>query len=161
MKKMGISARIQEERKRLGLTQEAAAEKMGATKRSVINWEGGAALPGAEALSRFSLAGADVLYVLTGERGGQPPASGHSDETVRQAVIDAVDLLSLDDAVNAAQLAKAVVKLCGKAPVLAQQATTQYFEGSLQNIKGTVHQNFGHDLVMTQTEKPKKKLLKN
>ncbi|WP_241213211.1 helix-turn-helix transcriptional regulator [Comamonas testosteroni] len=154
---MGISARIQEERKRLGLTQEAAAEKMGATKRSVINWEGGASLPGAEALAQFSLAGADVLYVLTGERGGRPAESGHSDETVRQAVVDAVDLLSLDDSVNASQLAKAVVKLCSKAPALAQQPTTQYFEGSQQNIHGTVHQNFGHDLVITQPEKPRKK----
>ncbi|MEG0936553.1 MAG: helix-turn-helix transcriptional regulator [Comamonas sp.] len=63
---MGISQRIQEERKRLGLTQEAAAERMGSTKRSLINWEGGAALPGAEALSRFAEIGADVLYILTG-----------------------------------------------------------------------------------------------
>lgn len=63
---MGISQRIQEERKRLGLTQEAAAEKMGSTKRSLINWEGGASLPGADALARFDEIGADVLYILTG-----------------------------------------------------------------------------------------------
>ncbi len=67
---MGISDRLQEERKRLGMTQEAAAEKLGATKRSVINWEGGAALPGAEVLARYAAAGADVLYILTGQRSG-------------------------------------------------------------------------------------------
>lgn len=67
---MGISLRLQEERKRLGLTQEAIAEKLTATKRSVINWEGGAALPGAEVLSRYAAAGADVLYILTGQRMG-------------------------------------------------------------------------------------------
>lgn len=71
---MGISARFQEERKRLGLTQEAVASKLGATKRSVINWEGGAALPGAEALANFADAGADVLFVLTGQRNSAQPA---------------------------------------------------------------------------------------
>lgn len=65
---MGISLRLQEERKRLGLTQEAAAARLGATKRSVINWEGGAALPGAELLARYAELGADVLYILTGQR---------------------------------------------------------------------------------------------
>ncbi|QIL81761.1 helix-turn-helix transcriptional regulator [Diaphorobacter sp. HDW4A] len=63
---MGISERLQDERKRLGLTQEAVAEKVGATKRSVINWEGGASLPGAEALSRYAAIDADVGYILTG-----------------------------------------------------------------------------------------------
>ena len=67
---MDISIRLQEERKRLGLTQEAVAAQLGATKRSVINWEGGAALPGAEVLARYAAAGADVLYILTGQRTG-------------------------------------------------------------------------------------------
>ena len=67
---MDISTRLQEERKRLGLTQESVAAQLGATKRSVINWEGGAALPGAEVLARYAAAGADVLYILTGQRAG-------------------------------------------------------------------------------------------
>ena len=67
---MDISTRLQEERKRLGLTQEAVAPQLGATKRSVTNWEGGAALPGAEVLARYAAAGADVLYILTGQRAG-------------------------------------------------------------------------------------------
>ena len=72
---MDISTRLQEERKRLGLTQEAVATQLGATKRSVINWEGGAALPGAEVLARYAAAGADVLYILTGQRSQPvPPA---------------------------------------------------------------------------------------
>ena len=72
---MDISTRLQEERKRLGLTQEAVAAQLGATKRSVINWEGGAALPGAEMLARYAAAGADVLYILTGQRSQPvPPA---------------------------------------------------------------------------------------
>lgn len=71
---MDISTRLQEERKRLGLTQEAVAAQLGATKRSVINWEGGAALPGAEVLARYAAAGADVLYILTGQRAGDASA---------------------------------------------------------------------------------------
>ena len=75
VKKMGISERLQEERKDLGLTQEAMTGKLGATKRSVINWEGGAALPGAEVLAGYAAAGADVLYILTGQRSQPvPPA---------------------------------------------------------------------------------------
>ena len=70
VKKMEISFRLQEERKQLCLTQEALAAKLGATKRSVINWEGGAALPGAEVLAKYAAAGADVLYILTGQRQG-------------------------------------------------------------------------------------------
>ena len=77
---MGISFRLHEERQRLGLTQEAIADQLGATKRSVINWEGGAALPGAEVLSRYAAAGADVLYILTGQRigGASAPALQHA-----------------------------------------------------------------------------------
>ena len=75
VKKMGISKRLQEERKDLGLTQEAMAGKLGATKRSVINWEGGAALPGAEVLAGYAAAGADVLYILTGQRSGAAAAA--------------------------------------------------------------------------------------
>lgn len=66
VKKMGISNRLQEERKRLGLTQQALAEKLGATKRSVINWEGGVASPSADTLTQYASVGVDVLYVLTG-----------------------------------------------------------------------------------------------
>jgi len=82
---MGISDRLQEERKRLGLTQEAAAEKLGATKRSVINWEGGASLPGAEVLAGYAAAGADVLYILTGVR--SPPAQSIGELAPRQRAL--------------------------------------------------------------------------
>ncbi|TXH40010.1 MAG: XRE family transcriptional regulator [Burkholderiaceae bacterium] len=79
---MDISTRLQEERKRLGLTQEAVAAQLGATKRSVINWEGGAALPGAEVLARYAAAGADVLYVLTGERSSAQPAHDAAEQVL-------------------------------------------------------------------------------
>jgi transcriptional regulator with XRE-family HTH domain len=65
---MGIQQRIKSERERLGLTQTALADAIGSTKRSVINWEGGAASPPAEAVANMANAGADVLYILTGQR---------------------------------------------------------------------------------------------
>lgn len=73
---MGIAERLQEERKRLGLTQEVLAKQISSTKRSVINWEGGTASPSGEVLSRYAQAGADVLYVLTGSRVKNEVTSG-------------------------------------------------------------------------------------
>ena len=74
MKNVGIAERLREAREALGLSQQALAEKLGGTKRSVINWEGGAALPGAEVLARYAAIGADVLYILTGSRHPSAPA---------------------------------------------------------------------------------------
>lgn len=65
---MGIPARLKEERERLLLTQTGLAERIGSTKRSIINWEGGAASPSAEAIASMAALDADVLYILTGQR---------------------------------------------------------------------------------------------
>lgn len=65
---MGIPTRLKEERERLGFTQAGLAERIGSTKRSVINWEGGDASPSAEAIGSMAAHGADVLYILTGQR---------------------------------------------------------------------------------------------
>ena len=64
------------------MSQQALAEKLESTKRSVINWEGGAALPGAEVLSRYAVAGADVLYVLTGDRSSAQPAADAAEQVL-------------------------------------------------------------------------------
>ncbi|UTH73955.1 hypothetical protein [Chromobacterium sp. IIBBL 290-4] len=53
------------------------------------------------------MAGADVVFILTGQRQSQ----GIDGSAVQQAVLDAVDLLSLEKKVDANQLAKAVTKL--------------------------------------------------
>lgn len=71
---MGIPARLQEERNRLGMSQTAFADAIGSTKRSVINWEGGDASPSATVMAAIAAAGADVLYILTGQR-SQPVAA--------------------------------------------------------------------------------------
>ncbi len=100
VKKMGISERLQEERKDLGLTQEAMAGKLGATKRSVINWEGGAALPGAEVLAGYAAAGADVLYILTGQR-----TEGTASDPAEQVLLDSYRRCKPDAKANLIQMA--------------------------------------------------------
>lgn len=60
--------RIADERARLGLTQDQAGEKCGVSREMWGKYERGKAAMGTEVLSRFARAGADALYVLTGER---------------------------------------------------------------------------------------------
>lgn len=87
---MGISERLKEERARLGLTQSAMADLIGATKRSVINWEGGTGSPNAEAMAAIAAAGADVQYILTGVRAGDGiahPTASYTVLTPREAAL--------------------------------------------------------------------------
>lgn len=62
-----IGARLKEERERLGYNQLDFAAIGGASKRSQIDWEQGKLVPNAEFLAMVAAAGADVLYILTGE----------------------------------------------------------------------------------------------
>lgn len=63
-----LGRRIRHERKRLGLTQEQLAEKFGVDKSSVYLYERGDRPPTASHLQVFLDIGADVLFVLSGER---------------------------------------------------------------------------------------------
>lgn len=89
-----IGGRLKAERQRLGKSQAALAELASVTKNTVIGWEQGAASPNANALSAWTLAGVDVLYVVTGERtlpaSSPEPLAG---VTVRHALamLDPVD----------------------------------------------------------------------
>lgn len=66
---MTISSRIKEERLRLGMSQTAFAAIAGVTKSAQIKWESGtSSAPTAPALAAYAEAGADVLYILTGNR---------------------------------------------------------------------------------------------
>ncbi|WP_068634923.1 helix-turn-helix domain-containing protein [Thauera butanivorans] len=59
-----IGTRLREERERLGLTQDA----LGVTPQSQRKYEKGESTPGADYLAMFAALGADVLYILTGQR---------------------------------------------------------------------------------------------
>ena len=118
VKNMEISFRLQEERKRLELTQEALASKLGTTKRSVINWEGGAALPGAEVLAKYASAGADALYILTGKP-SQPLESRLSQRAKK--LLDNYESASDD----AKRLIEGTAKLAAHPPVPADGQATK------------------------------------
>ena len=64
-----IGSRLQEERKRCGLTQLQIAEALGIAKRTQANWESGASDATASYLSRLANEfGFDVPYILSGVR---------------------------------------------------------------------------------------------
>ena len=72
---MHTGERIREERERLGFNQADFAALAGATRKTLFNWESGAASPNAAALAAWADAGLDVLYVVTGQRSQPvPPA---------------------------------------------------------------------------------------
>ena len=63
-----IGARLRAERKRLGMTQERFAALGGSSKPSQVRYENDERSPDGNILSLIAKGGADVLYILTGER---------------------------------------------------------------------------------------------
>jgi transcriptional regulator with XRE-family HTH domain len=80
-----IGQRLLEERGRLGLTQQALADAIGAPRVSFVKYEAGQSSPAAETLAAFEIAGVDVRYVLTGLR--QAP-SGVDRKRFRRAYLE-------------------------------------------------------------------------
>ena len=67
---MPIGKRLCEERERLGLSQPAFAAVAGTTKQTLFSWETGKTAPDGFQLAALATTGADVLYILTGQRAG-------------------------------------------------------------------------------------------
>lgn len=65
---VNIGDRLKEERERLRMTQESFSVAGGAGKRAYIRYEQGERLPDAGFLAAISASGADVLYIVTGQR---------------------------------------------------------------------------------------------
>ena len=65
---VSIGERLREERGRLGLAQPALGAVGGVTKKTQMLYEAGERSPDAAYLAAIAAAGADVLYILTGER---------------------------------------------------------------------------------------------
>lgn len=85
---MGIAERLIEERERLGLSQTAFAALASLTGRAQRLYEKGERHPDAKYLAAIAAAGADVLYILTGQR-AQPVAP--------QELLPAPDRILLDN----------------------------------------------------------------
>lgn len=82
---MDIGARLREERERLGMTQDALGSAGGVLKRALIRYEKSERMPDALFLAAIAAAGADVLYILTGQRSSVPtpaPAPLARDEEI-------------------------------------------------------------------------------
>lgn len=67
-----IGARLQDERKRLGLNQDQAAALLGCSKRTQAAYEAGTSEAGMVYMSKAAAAGFDVLYIATGTRTPRP-----------------------------------------------------------------------------------------
>lgn len=94
---MNISDRLREERVRLGLSQIEFGEIGGVKKLAQINYEKGERNPDSAYLAAIATAGADVLYVLTGQRQEALPAADPSEqlllENYRRCKLDAKQTL--------------------------------------------------------------------
>lgn len=66
--KMGIGDRLKEERKRLKIAQSSIMERLGTTKKTIINWENGQSSPSADQIVLLERLGYDISYVLIGVR---------------------------------------------------------------------------------------------
>jgi transcriptional regulator with XRE-family HTH domain len=88
-----IFERLREERKRLGLSQAEFAAKACVHFKSQANYEKGDRAPDAAYLTAIAAAGADVLYILTGERKVQAGVASTADSELLAEVIKGVELL--------------------------------------------------------------------
>lgn len=130
---MPIGKRLREERERLGLSQPAFAAVAGTSKQTLFSWETGKTAPDGFQLSALATAGADVLYILTGQHaGGVKPAP--------TLTADEETMLRLYKSASKDVRRAAIGALLGGAP--------EVFEGSQQifhkAIKGDVA---GRDIV--------------
>ncbi len=79
-----IGKRFAEERKRMGMSQRAIAERIGISLKMISRYEGDKSVPSGDVLAKLAAIGADVLYILTGKRADGPPARA-GDEPVGRA----------------------------------------------------------------------------
>lgn len=95
-----FSERLRTERERLVLSQQALAEKCGVTARSQRNYESGERNPDSAYLAAIAAAGADVLYILTGQR-----TEGTASDPAEQVLLDSYRRCKPDAKANLIQTA--------------------------------------------------------
>lgn len=95
-----FSERLRTERERLELSQQGLAEKCGVTARSQRNYESGERNPDSVYLAAIAAAGADVLYILTGQR-----TEGTASDPAEQVLLDSYRRCKPDAKANLIQMA--------------------------------------------------------
>ena len=68
---MQTGSRLEEERKRLGFTQDQMAGLGGVAKRTYCNYEAGVSEPNSKLLASLFKFGVDIQYIVTGQRSTQ------------------------------------------------------------------------------------------
>lgn len=89
-----FSDRLREERNRLELNQPDFGLIGGVGKQSQINYESGKRFPDADYLMSIASTGADLLYILTGQRGSSTvplPLAGELPSHLRARLKDAIE----------------------------------------------------------------------
>ncbi|MFS9435480.1 helix-turn-helix transcriptional regulator [Citrobacter sp. C348] len=100
MKRFGI--RLKEERIRLGLDQDGFGQLGGVKKNAQSNYENGVRKPDSDYLAGIAAAGADVLYVLTGNRTPVAKLSSEESALVEKYRASTPEHRSILDTVSAA-----------------------------------------------------------
>jgi transcriptional regulator with XRE-family HTH domain len=77
------AARLKSERTRLSLKQNELASMCGISREMWGKYERGIAVPGGDVLVSFAQAGADIQYILTGEKSGGVALSRDESELVQ------------------------------------------------------------------------------
>lgn len=101
----GQEIRVKEERKRLELTQQEAADKCGISRSQWMRYERGETLLEGAALRAFTALGADPQYIISGKRSSEDEATRwvtavkitESRKAKLQSLIAVLEKLSEDD----------------------------------------------------------------
>ena len=87
-----IGSRLRAERKRLGYKQDDFAQKGGVAVQTLRKYESDARRPDADYLAGIADAGADVSYIITGQREDEGPVNMIREEATEYAAIPLVDV---------------------------------------------------------------------
>lgn len=79
---MNVHSRLEEERRRIRLDRDQMASAGGVALRTYANYVAGGRAPDSNFLAGVAAAGADVLYILTGQRCPQAEANSAEPEVV-------------------------------------------------------------------------------
>lgn len=146
-----IGVRLKEVREALALSQTEfaqIAEKAGvpgATRQSQAKYEKGLAMPGAAYLAAIAAAGADVLYILTGQRNG-----GAATDPAEQVLLDSYRRCSAPARTNliqtAALLAAGIGVQTSTATPAPRRTTAKAAHSTTVIAKGAAAQAAGGDI---------------
>lgn len=100
---MTMQDRLIKERERLGLTQDQMAAAGGMKKRAYCYYESGERVPDAIFLAGVAKFGADVRFIITGEREGPLPPALSADEQELLALFRSASLSVKAAAIGALQ----------------------------------------------------------